>query len=344
MRLGIIARSDNTGLGNQTRELVSMLNPAKILVIDSTPFNSNAQHPEWYSGYNVATTKNGMASKEEVYEFLNELDVVLSCEIFYNPSFISIAKKRKVKTILQYNYEFLDHLANPDLELPNVLIAPSLWNFSDIVNRFGNKTKVVYIPPPTSINLFKETNKINRNKIHKKILHIGGKAAVKDRNGTNTVIEMLNYSVADYELVIKTQSKLNIKCDDPRLVIDDFSPDARESLYEGFDAMVLPRRYAGLCLPMNEALIGALPVFMTNISPNNKILPQEWLTTSKKIDELRTRTMIDIYDGDPKMLAKLIDDYYLSDISMAKEQAFQIGITNFSTNALRDQYLELIQE
>ena len=35
MRLGIIARSDNTGLGNQTRELVNMLNPDKILLINS---------------------------------------------------------------------------------------------------------------------------------------------------------------------------------------------------------------------------------------------------------------------------------------------------------------------
>ena len=35
MRLGIIARSDNTGLGNQTRELVKMLNPDRILLIDS---------------------------------------------------------------------------------------------------------------------------------------------------------------------------------------------------------------------------------------------------------------------------------------------------------------------
>ena len=35
MRLGIIARSDNTGLGNQTRELVNMLSPDKILLIDS---------------------------------------------------------------------------------------------------------------------------------------------------------------------------------------------------------------------------------------------------------------------------------------------------------------------
>ena len=46
MKIGIIARSDNTGLGNQTKELVDMLNPSSILLIDSTPFNKNKQHPE----------------------------------------------------------------------------------------------------------------------------------------------------------------------------------------------------------------------------------------------------------------------------------------------------------
>jgi hypothetical protein len=48
MRLGIIARCDNTGLGNQTRELVKMLNPDKILLIDSYSFNNNKQYPHWY--------------------------------------------------------------------------------------------------------------------------------------------------------------------------------------------------------------------------------------------------------------------------------------------------------
>ena len=60
MRLGIIARCDNTGLGNQTKELVNMLNPDKILLIDSAFFNNNKQHPEWYKGYDVIKTLRGM--------------------------------------------------------------------------------------------------------------------------------------------------------------------------------------------------------------------------------------------------------------------------------------------
>jgi hypothetical protein len=342
VRLGIIARSDNTGLGNQTRELVKMLNPSKILLIDSSHFNGNEQHPEWYSGYNVTTTKKGMASKEEAYEFLDGLDVVISCEIFYHNSFVTMAKKRKVKTILQYNYEFLDYLVNPDVELPDILVSPSIWNFEDVVKKFSDKSTVVHLPPPTSVELFANANKINRSKTHRKILHIGGKAAVKDRNGTNTVIEMLKYSNADYELVIKSQTPLDIKCDDPRLNIDTSNHDSPESLYEGYDAMILPRRYAGLCLPMNEALLASLPVFMTNISPNNSILPEEWLVDSKKIDRLMTRTMLDVYEGDAKMLAKLVDDYYDGDISTAKSKAFDIGFNNFSNEVLYKKYQDLL--
>jgi hypothetical protein len=106
--------------------------------------------------------------------------------------------------------------------------------------------------------------------------------------------------------------------------------------------MILPRRYAGLCLPMNEALISALPVFMTDISPNNKVLPEEWLFESKKIDELQTRTMLDVYGGNAKMLGKLVDDYYSLDILKLKNKAFDIGNNNFSIQSLKEKYINLI--
>jgi hypothetical protein len=342
MRLGIIARSDNTGLGNQTRELVNMLNPDKIMLINSRFFNQNKQHPEWYAGYNCQTTIKGFPTTNEIVEFLKDIDVVISCELFYNPKFVDLAKKRGIKTILQYNYEFLDYLANPNQTLPDVLVAPSLWNFEDVVDKFGDKTSVVHLPPPTDINLFSQAREINKSKTHKRLLHIAGKAAVKDRNGTNTLIEMLNYSSGDYELVIKTQSQLDIKSNDPRLTIDASSPDSHQSLYEGFDAMILPRRYAGLCLPMNEALISALPVFMTDISPNNKVLPSYWLFESTKIDQLQTRTMLDVYNGDAKMLAKLVNDYYDLDIPNLKNKAFDLGNSNFSIDSLKQKYIDLI--
>ena len=343
MRLGIIARSDNTGLGNQTKELVDMLNPTKVMLINSQPFNKNKQHPEWYNSYDCHHIR-GFPKSQDMKSFLKNIDVILTCETFYGKDFIPMAKKLGVKTFLQYNYEFLDHLQNPTLDLPDTLLAPSLWGFEAVTEAFGHKAAVIHLPPPTSPSLFTLSKTNNINKDHKRLLHIGGKAAHMDRNGTNTIIEMLKYSKADYKIVIKSQSPLNINTKDSRLSIDTKSPESRQDLYDGFDAMVLPRRYAGLCLPMNEALLSGLPVFMTDISPNNKVLPKEWLVPSQKINQFKARTEIDVYEADPKMLAKLIDNYVNNaDKIQEKKRAFDIGYNNFSVDVLKDRYLEILK-
>jgi hypothetical protein len=344
MKLGMIVRADNTGLGNQTRELVNMLDPDKILLIDSTPFNKNKQHPEWYDGYDCIKT-NGFPSSEQIKIFLNSVDVVLSCETFYDQNFIRYANKRNVKTILQYNYELFGHLSNPNLPLPTALLSPSVWKIEHIEKMFGNQTKVIHLPPPTNEDLFKKVKENNLLKSHNRILHVAGKKASKDRNGTETVIDMLKYSKGDYELVIRSQSEIDSNIKDSRLTIEIGNPENREDMYDGFDAMVLPRRYAGLCLPMNEALLSALPVFMTNISPNNHVLPQDWLVKSDSIGTIRTKIRLELFEANPRDLAKTIDDYMsVKDKRLYKEQAYNIGITNFSPNVLKDKYLKIISQ
>jgi hypothetical protein len=345
MKLGIIARSDNTGLGNQTMELVKMLNPDKILLINSIFFNENKQHPEWYKGYNVLQTAKGMPHTREVLTFLDGLDVVISCETFYNLELIDLARERGIKTILQYNYELFGNLAHPEWSLPDVLLAPSIWNLDLVVKQFGKRSKVMYLPPPTDYSLFSEAKEINLSKDHKRILHIGGKKAAKDRNGTDSIFEMVKYSKEDYEIVIKSQTSFDSLCKDPRVKIEIGNPDNRQDMYKGFDAMVLPRRYAGLCLPMNEALMSAIPVFMTDISPNNAILPSDWLAESTVIDRFRTKSFVDVYEANPQKLAKIIDEYIVnSETTKAKNKAYQIGLENFSAESLKQKYLNIINE
>jgi hypothetical protein len=343
MRLGIIARSDNTGLGNQTRNIVDMLVPDKILLIDSTAFNENKQHPEWYAGYKCITTKSGFARREEIIQFLDGIDVVLTCESFYSELFLSLAQKRNIKTILQYNYEFLDLVINPEQRVPDVLISPSAWKIDHVKEVLGDRTQVIQLPPPIDPVVFSGPREINMSKDHNRILHIAGKFASKDRNGTSNVIDMLQYSKEDYELVIKSQTLIETDCQDPRLTIDTSSPDNSADLYSGFDAMVLPRRYAGLCLPMNESLMSGLPVFMTDISPNNNVLPSEWLVESEQIDKLLTRMTLDVYEANPKKLAKMIDKYVkLKNKKESKQKALDIALNKFDVNRLREQYLNVI--
>jgi hypothetical protein len=345
MRLGIIARSDNTGLGNQTRELVNMLNPDKILLINSAPFNNNKQNPDWYKNYNVYSTKNGMPTTKEIVWFLKDVDVVISCETFYHLDLVDLARQQGTKTILQYNYELFGNLTNPNWSLPDVLLSPSLWNIEIVKEKFGSVCDVIHLPPPTNESLFNKAKDNNLSKDHNRILHIAGKKAAKDRNGTESIFEMVKHSKEDYELVIKSQTPLNPNCKDSRVKIEIGNPASREDMYDGFDAMILPRRYAGLCLPMNEALMSALPVFMTNVSPNNKILPEDWLVESTKIGSFRTKSMVDIYDISPDKFANIVDGYIKNNNKKEfKEKALSIGLENFSIDKLKQKYLEIINK
>ena len=345
MRLGIIARSDDTGLGNQTRELVQMLNPSLVMLINSESFNGNEQHPEWYKDYNVKTSQ-GFLTDRAVRLLLDNVDVILSCEIFYNDRLIRLARKYGVKTILQYNYEFLEHIDKPEMDLPDVMLAPSVWNIENVRSIIDpSKTKLLHIPPPTTFSLFDQAREVNLSKDHNRLLHIAGKIAAKDRNGTQIVLDMLKYSKADYELVIKVQKGDAIVCNDPRVTIDTGNVKEREDLYSGFDGMILPRRYAGLCLPMNEALMSGLPVFMPNISPNNDVLPSEWLTEAKRDGSFRAKSRIDLYEADSRKLAELVDNYINSNNKInQKQEAIDIGYSRFAPESLKEKYLEVISQ
>jgi glycosyltransferase involved in cell wall biosynthesis len=286
-----------------------------------------------------------MPRTKEILSFLDDIDVVISCETFYHLDFIDIARKKNIKTILQYNYELFGNLVHPEWLLPDVLLSPSSWNIEVVRDRFQSECKVYHLPPPTDTSLFNSARENNLSKTHRRILHVAGKKAAKDRNGTNTVVEMLKHSTADYELVVTTQTPLDFITKDSRLTVNKDNIRNREDLYNGYDAMILPRRYAGLCLPMNEALISGLPVFMTDIPPNNQILPKEWLVQSNKIGEFKTKSMVDIYDANQEELAKSIDDYFNNkSIYDNKQKAIEIGFNNFSVETLKDKWLKVINE
>ena len=342
MRLGMIVRADNTGLGNQTYELTQMLNPHKIMIIDFTSYNGNRQHFEWYAERDY-TICNGVPTDEEMNNFLEDIDILLSCETFYNDNTPALARLKNVKTNLQYNYELFGNLRKDSRPLADVLISPSPWMIQKVYNRFYNHAKVLHLPPPTRPELFERALEVNISMDHKRILHIAGKAAANDRNGTESVLEMMRHSKADFELVIKSQTPINTKRLDPRITVEIDNVKDRQDMYAGFDAMVLPRRYAGLCLPMNEALLSGLPVFMTDISPNNVILPKEWLTVSEELGVMRLATPVIYYDINPKRFAENIDAYInLNDKTSVKQQAFNIGYKSFAPGVLKSKYLEIL--
>jgi glycosyltransferase involved in cell wall biosynthesis len=87
------------------------------------------------------------------------------------------------------------------------------------------------------------------------------------------LMHAMHRSRTDFELVVKSQEPTQLLRRDRRIIWDHCAPEEQQTLYEGFDALIMPRRYGGLCLPMNEALTSGLPVIMSDTSQQRRSPP-----------------------------------------------------------------------
>lgn len=301
MRIGLIARADDTGLGNQTKEFYDHIKPAKTMVIDMVAHNNMKFYADRYPDGIIT---EGFPSNDDIDNFLKDLDLVFTCETPYNYHLFSRAKELGIKTVLQYNYEFLDYLQNPTLPPPDLLAAPSPWNLDKVV---GAK----YLPVP-----------VNREKVkHRKIreaktfVHIAGRPAYQDRNGTAIVLSALRYVENVCKLIIYCQQpeKLNIEgleTGNVILEIRGMNVENYADLYREGDVLVLPRKYGGLCLPFNEASSAGMPSIMTNCAPQSHFIPDVALVKPQAVSNIFTRTNIEVFEVSPVDLAARIDYLY----------------------------------
>jgi len=346
-RLGIIARADATGLGVQSRNWVRLLKPHKVIVIDSTPFNKNEQHFEWYKNMN-AFVVNGFISPHEINAVLQDIDVLLTFEIPYSYELLKVARNKGVKTIIQNNWEFTDYLQNPNLPLPDLLVNHSYWHLEDQKKRWPEISE--YCATPLFLEEFDSIATQNfERKGKRRFLHVAGRRTYEDRNGTEDLLAAIKLipKDVDFELVVKTQTTDVSAYDDPRITIDRNAPVDEKELYRDFDAMIMPRRYGGACLPMNEALAAGLPVIMTHIDPNNKILPKEWLVGVREKSQFMARIMITVYESNIQELADKITEWATDDDGeyvIRKITARKIAEEEYSSEAIMKKWSLLLKK
>lgn len=330
LRLGAICRADNSGLGIQTFEFYRHMRPAKTMIVDISKLNGNQQYPQRYEERGGSLFIKGFPTASDIDGFLQDLDVVFVAEAPYNYYLYDRARELGVKTAVQYNYEFFDWFIHSDYPKPDMLIAPSKWHFADInawVNHTNQHTgasiRHVYLHCPVNREVLIQ-RKITKART---FLHVVGKSAAYDRNGTETVIDASRYLTTDAEILIHFQAeqglghqststisdyvqRLEKNGNQDKVTIEQFELREYQDVYKEGDVMVLPRRYGGNCLPMGEALSVGMPVIMTDISPNNSFLPPSWIVPAQKIGQFEPRTVIDIYGSDPRALAAKIDEFY----------------------------------
>lgn len=311
MRVGAILRQDFTGLGIQSKEFFDHV-PCKALVIDSTKLNSSQQNPHWYPGQQTVKVDTWLKIKQEIIdEFLRDIDILMTFETPYDFSIYDTCRKRGIQTVLQLNYEFLEYPSKHPL--PDIFAAPSLWHYDEI------PSPKMFLPVPVNTEHFIPQLK------EKTFVHISGRHAVHDRNGTYSFLNSLRY-VMNYITVILTGQQFftiptlpsNIK------IRSDFNN--KENYWGNYTGgvMVLPRKYGGLSLPAQEAIGCEMPVIMTDISPNNTWLPKEWLVPAYHSLSFKCKTNVDVYEADLRQLAAKIDefcdkDFYYNAVEKAKK-------------------------
>lgn len=344
-KLGIVVFSSHSGLGNQSRRLTQFLKPERILLIDNSSFSKNKeQHPDWYDGFS-GFYSNGFPTNSACLQFLAGLTHLYIIENPLNWQLINIAKNRRIKTFIASNYEFCDNLNKPHLPLPDMFLMPSYWKVEDMKARFG-EGRVKYLPPPIDPNEFTNVREYNFERTGKKrFLHVVGTLAAADRNGTLLLLDAVKECKGDFELIVKSQHELPAEyvLNDYRVKYKIGSDPSVADIYKDFDAMIMPRRFGGLCLPMQEALMCGLPVIMPKISPNMEILPNEWLVNADHGGTIMTRSQIDLYAARVDELTQKIDEFAHMDLNTYKINAFDIAHKEYAPSSLREEYEKLWQ-
>lgn len=264
MKIGLIARADDRGLGTLTWEFFNHMSPTKTLVV-LTGAQDFPEHPDRFYGGGTLFDhlRPDLSLGEEVIrDFLEGLDVVYTAETFYDWRIVNWARHMGVKTVIHGMPELTRH-HREKLPKPDAWWWPTPW-----LMKKSPIPKGRLVPIPTARQEPREAAPYDSGPLL--IVHPGGKRALADRDGTEIFVEALHHVTSWFHATVFSQEHDHLVEELDHGVID-FQPyqESRWSLYEGQHLMVLPRRYGGLSLKVQESLGCGVPVIMPNVEPND---------------------------------------------------------------------------
>lgn len=295
MRLGILARSEMRGLGLQTLAVARHLNPERVLLVQPTP-NRHPMHPEWYEPWDTTVAEWRHKGADYVLDpnivrpWLDGLDVVYTAESCYDWDLPLWATKAGCRVVCHANPELLPPQAHhtPDV----VWWAPTPW----LLDRLPAGCRVVPLPVDTAAI----SPAPDRGEGPLRFVHVGGHAAMLDRNGTRALAVVVRSLRGPADLLVTAQDGAL-----PRYPVRDRRVQVRTVPYgfdhysEAFvgDVLVMPRRYGGLSMPVQEAMAAGMCALMPACSPND-VWPGPRFPVSQRRDVPMLGGIIPVHDPD----------------------------------------------
>lgn len=275
LRIGVLARSEDRGLGIQTWEVCRHLSPDRVLLVDMGELSGHfEQHPERYEPHwpTMHVPQDELGDREVVRPLVEGLDVIYFAETCYRWPFLTHAHAAGCATVCHLNPEFYGHHIDLHEPRPTQWWLPSSWLQHGA--HLPEDAKLMPLPVPLdrwphSAPLWDGTRPL-------RILHVSGHGAMGDRNGTRLLLAAIKEVKRPIEVTVTTQD--NAMPSPGRLpphVKYKLTRGTRDywRLYEGHDVLVMPRRYGGLCLPIIEASGAGLGIVMSDTAPNRPDYP-----------------------------------------------------------------------
>lgn len=305
-RLGIVARADDGGLGNQTRDVVAHLGPDFILVV---LLGEGARGREW--AMRIENPRGPLDESRHVNPgprlfddaidaALRQCDVLYTVEGPYHGDGVELFRRCEVAGV-----ELVIH-ANPELYkgFPcHRLLVPTTWR----LDQMPASTEVV--PHPVDVDRLAPFVRAETPTF----VHLTGPAML-DRQGTQLVMAALP--------LVAHECTLWIRQSDPSLLVEErvgkvtvkwIPPaiDYWDVIPPGCWALLQPRRYGGLSLCIQEA--AARGMFTISLDREPETTFYETVTFRVAMTEEQPYPMaggeVGVGDTDPRRIAAAIDEF-----------------------------------
>lgn len=298
MRLGLIARADDGGLGSLTREFARHLKVERALIVDLGHKARGETRLERIKNSVVDARAVSYPFGDEAIEWLvKDLDVVYTAETPYNKNLFPIAEAYGCRVILHAMPELLkDEYKDCEVWLPTT------WYAEDIKH-----TRIMPVPIATDRFTYRRRSRV------KTALHIPGEAML-DRNGTDLLIAALPKVNSELRVIIAGSKMLERKIGNVTVVGRPPVRDYWQNYDNEIDLLIIPRRYGGLCLPVQEAAACGIPALMLEVEPQTG-----WpvVTVPAQSESLARMAggNFNTYTTSPDLLASVIDRLCTVDVS-----------------------------
>lgn len=345
MKVGLIARAEDRGLGIQSWEFYKAMKPDATLVVDMGELARGfVNHWDRYpDGKRVGFDGHRFLDTSAVIDFVTSVDVIYVAETAYDWRLPDWCAAGSTGLVVQVNPEFYRHERDATLPHPSTWWVATQWRMS----KMPEGTRVVPVPAPT--HLWEDglaTPELDPERPLRWV-HVVGHRAAGDRNGTTLLLQAAR-ALLPCTIDMTTQGDRLPAARgfapgvEVNYLTDGNRPDRRD-LYRGYDALVLPRRYGGLCLPALEAMAGGLMVMMPDCIPN-RMWPGPRVPTTKG-GAMRTHTgRIPLYHAQVPEMVKMMNAFNRDLGAVATEQmrARQWALDN-DWDALRPLYVEELE-